>query len=286
MKKWSLYFVVAVLSILLVACGSNDKKANSGDNKTVKVGIRSSEIKTWEYIKKQAAKEDINLKLVVLSAQVDPDQSLADGDIDINAFQHIAYLDLFNQNNKTNIVPIGTTIIAPLGMYSNKYHSLDEVKEGATIAVPNDPSNWGRALLLLQENNLLTVSDDFDGNGGKDRIKDNPKKLKIVPADAATLPRVLEDTDFAIINNGVAVEAGLFLKDAIIHENETAKPFINIIAADKKDADNKIYQKIVEIYQSKETSDFIKKTYNGNYIPVNLTLDELSTWKDAYSQKK
>lgn len=285
MRKMSLYIILGIFAILLAACGNTDGNSKDGKEK-VKIGIRSSEIKTWEYIKTQAAKEDIDLELVQLSAQVDPNQTLADGDIDINAFQHVAYLDLFNKNNKTDIEPIGTTIIAPLGMYSNKYKSLDDIKDGATIAVPNDPSNWGRALLLLQENKSLTVSDDFDGNGGKDRIKDNPKKLKIVPVDGATLPRVMEDTDFAIINNGIAVEAGLYLNDAIIHENETAKPFINVIAANKKDVDNKTYKKIVKIYQSEATSKFIEKTYKGNYIPVQLSLDELSTWKKVYSYNK
>lgn len=285
MRKMSLYIILGILTILLAACGNTDENTKDGKEK-VKIGIRSSEIETWEYVKTQAAKEDIDLELVQLSAQVDPNQTLADGDIDINAFQHVAYLDLFNKNNKTDIEPIGTTIIAPLGMYSNKFKTLDEVKDGATIAVPNDPSNWGRALLLLQENNLLTVSDDFDGNGGKDRIKDNPKKLKIVPVEGATLPRVMEDTDFAVINNGIALEAGLYMKDAIIHENETAKPFINVIAANKKDVDNKTYKKIVKIYQSEATSKFIEKTYKGNFLPVQLTLDELSTWKKVYSYNK
>lgn len=280
MKKWQLSIVFVFIAILLVACGKSEAK-----DKTVKIGIRSSELKTWEYVKKQAAKENINIKLVNFSAQYDPDQALAEHEIDLNAFQHVAYLDLFNQKNKTDIVPIGTTIMAPLGLYSKKYHSIDDIKDGAQIAVPNDPSNWGRALLLLQENGLLTVTDNFDGNGGEDRIKDNPKHLKIVPVDAATTPRVMEDTDFAIINNGIAVEAGLLLKDAIIYESKTAKPFINVIAANKKDANNKVYKKIVDIYQRKETAKYIEKTYSGNFIPVKMSLDELSTWKDAYKAK-
>ena len=150
----------------------------------MKVGIRASELKTWEYLKEKAKKEGIELGLVNFSSAYDPDQALAEGDIDINAFQHVAYLDSFNAKNHTDIVPIGTTIIAPLGLYSNKYKSLDEIPNGAQIAVPNDPSNWGRALLLLQEAGLLTVVDNFDGNGGEDKIKDNPKKIEIVPVDA------------------------------------------------------------------------------------------------------
>lgn len=281
MKKLLNLFFLLLLFFTLSACSD---EANSESK--VKVGIRSSEIKTWEFVKEQAKKEGINIELVTLSAQVDPNQVLSDGDIHINAFQHVAYLDTFNKKNGTNIQPIGTTIIAPMGLYSNKYDSIDDMKEGATIAVPNDPSNWGRALMLLQEHGLITLTDDFDGNGGEDRIKDNPKNLKIVPVESATAPRVMEDTDFAIINNGVALEAGLYLKDAIIHENETAKPFINVIAAKSEDVDNKTYKKIVDIYQSEEVTNFIKETYKGNFIPVKMSLEELSNWKEAYSSKK
>lgn len=281
MKKLLNLFFLLLLFFTLSACSD---EANSESK--VKVGIRSSEIKTWEFVKEQAKKEGINIELVTLSAQVDPNQVLSDGDIHINAFQHVAYLDTFNKKNGTNIQPIGTTIIAPMGLYSNKYDSIDDMKEGATIAVPNDPSNWGRALMLLQEHGLITLTDDFDGNGGEDRIKGNPKNLKIVPVESATAPRVMEDTDFAIINNGVALEAGLYLKDAIIHENETAKPFINVIAAKSEDVDNKTYKKIVDIYQSEEVTNFIKETYKGNFIPVKMSLEELSNWKEAYSSKK
>jgi len=130
------------------------------------------------------------------------------------------------------------------------------------------------------------LTDDFDGRGGVDKIKENPKNLEIIPVDGATTPRVMEDTDFAIINNGIALEAGLYLSDAIIHESETAKPFINVIAARNEDKDHPLYKKIVEIYQSEEVSQFIKKNYKGNFIPVQLSLEELATWKEAYSSKK
>ncbi|MFJ7839806.1 MetQ/NlpA family ABC transporter substrate-binding protein [Lysinibacillus sphaericus] len=277
MKK--IQYIIGLLSLLflLVAC------TKAEENDVVKVGIRSSEIKTWEYIKEQAAKENIHLELVTFSAQYDPNQALAEGEVDINAFQHVAYLNLFNENNGTDLQAIGTTIMAPIGLYSNKYKRIEDIKDGAKIAVPNDPSNWGRALLLLQEYDLLTVTDNFDGNGGEDRIQDNPKNLTIVPVDGATTPRVMEDTDFAVINNGVAVEAGLLLKDAIIHENETAKPFINVIVAKPEDKDNAKFKKIVEIYQRKETADFVSNISKGNYIPVNMPLDELATWKTFYS---
>ncbi|QDQ03290.1 MetQ/NlpA family ABC transporter substrate-binding protein [Lysinibacillus fusiformis] len=272
-------YIIGLLTLLflLVAC------AKAGEKDVVKVGIRSSELKTWEYIKEQAAKEDLELELVTFSAQFDPNQALEEDEVDINAFQHVAYLNLFNTNNNTDLQAIGTTIMAPIGLYSNKYSTLADIKEGAKIAVPNDPSNWGRALLLLQEYDLLTVTDDFDGNGGEDRIKDNPKNLTILPVEGATTPRVMEDADFAVINNGVAVEAGLLLKDAIIHENETAKPFINVIVAKAEDNDKATLKKIVDIYQREDTANFITDISKGNYIPVKLSLEELATWKQFYS---
>lgn len=281
MKKIVNILILLLVIIALTACNEEESSQNN-----IKVGIRSSEIKTWEVVKEQAKKEGIEIELVILSAQVDPNQVLSDGDIDINAFQHIAYLNSFNTSNGTNIKPIGTTIIAPIGLYSKKHDSINDIQDGTKIAVPNDPSNWGRALLLLQEYGLITVTDNFDGNGGVDRIKDNPKNLEIIPVDSATTPRVMEDIDFAVINNGVAVEAGLYLTDAIIHESETAKPFVNIIAANSEDADTELYKKIVEIYKGEEVTNFIKETYKGNFIPVQLTLEELSTWKETYTLKK
>ncbi|MFJ7972481.1 MetQ/NlpA family ABC transporter substrate-binding protein [Psychrobacillus sp. NPDC096389] len=278
MKKWSLAFVL-IISLLLGACGNKDVDS------VIKVGIRSSEIKTWEYIKEKAADKGIELELVNFSAQYDPNQALAEEEVDINAFQHLAYLNLFNENQKTDLQAIGSTIMAPIGLYSNQYKSLEEIPNGAQIAVPNDPSNWGRALMLLQEAGFLTVTDDFDGNGGADRIKDNPKNIEIVPVDGATTPRVMEDTAASIINNGVAVEAGLLLKDALIHESKTAIPFVNVIVAKPEDVENETLKEIVKIYQSEETANFITETYNGNYIPVILTSDEIKNWKEAYIAK-
>jgi len=283
MKK-PIFLLLLLFILVITGCSNSSSSANSKEAK-IKVGIRSSELRTWEFIKEKAKKQGLDIELVNFSSAYDPNQALAEGEIDVNAFQHVAYLDSFNQKNGTDIVPIGTTIIAPLGLYSEKYKSLKDIPNGAQIAVPNDPSNWGRALVLLQEANLITVVEGFDGNGGEDKIKSNPKNLKIVPVDSASTPRVMQDTAASIINNGVAVEAGLSLKDALIHENKTAKPYINVIAARKKDQDKVYLKKLVKVYQSKSTAAFIKKTYKGNYIPTFISLKELNTYKDTYKTK-
>ncbi|RLL43944.1 MetQ/NlpA family ABC transporter substrate-binding protein [Oceanobacillus piezotolerans] len=280
MRKW-IFPIFLVFGVLLVAC-STDTSVETEQTK-VRVGIRSSELRTWEYVKEQASKEGIEIEIVNFSSAYDPNQALIEGDIDINAFQHVAYLDSFNENTNSEIVPIGTTIIAPLGLYSSKYEAVSDIPDGAQIAVPNDAPNWGRALLLLQEAGLLTVVADFDGLGGKDKIKDNPKNIEIVPVDSANTPRVMEDTAGSIINNGVSLEAGLTLKDALIYENQTSKPYINVIAARKQDKENETFQKIVKIYQSDNTATFIEETYKGNYLPTSITLEELSTYKETYS---
>ncbi|MED3725986.1 MetQ/NlpA family ABC transporter substrate-binding protein [Priestia filamentosa] len=275
MKK-GLGWIVAFLLCMGFLIGCQEKTASTSEQ-TIKVGIRTSELKTWEFIKSKAKEEGLNIDIVTFTAAVDPNQALSEGDIDVNAFQHVAYLNTFNEKNHTDIVPIGTTIIAPLGLYSNKYKDLKQLPNGAKIAVPNDQSNWGRALVLLQEANLLTVVDDFDGNGGEDKIKKNPKNLEIIPVDSATTPRVMEDVDASIINNGVAVEAGLGLKDALVHESKTAKPYINVIAARKEDQNNETYKKLVHLYQSDEVADYIEKTFNGNYLPTFIPLKEIKS---------
>ncbi|MED4067904.1 MetQ/NlpA family ABC transporter substrate-binding protein [Priestia megaterium] len=283
MKK-PIFLLLLLFILVITGCSNSSSSANSKEAK-IKVGIRSSELRTWEFIKEKAKKQGLDIELVNFSSAYDPNQALAEGEIDVNAFQHVAYLDSFNQKNGTDSVPIGTTIIAPLGLYSEKYKSLKDIPNGAQIAVPNDPSNWGRALVLLQEADLITVVEGFDGNGGEDKIKSNPKNLKIVPVDSASTPRVMQDTAASIINNGVAVEAGLSLKDALIHENKTAKPYINVIAARKKDQDKVYLKKLVKVYQSKSTAAFIKKTYKGNHIPTFISLKELNTYKDTYKTK-
>jgi len=269
-----------IVLLLFVGCSG---KGDAADDETIRVGIRSSELKTWEYMEEKASEEGLDIELVQFSSAYDPNDALNDGEIDANAFQHIAYLDTFNEKTGSDIVPIGTTIIAPLGIYSDEYTSVEEIPDGTQIAIPNDQSSWGRALLLLQKANLITVVDDFDGIGGEDKVKDNPKNLDLIPVDGFQTPRSMEDTGVAVIVNGIAVEAGLTLQDAILHESETAKPYINIIAARSEDKDDEKLQRLVELYQSESTKEFIEETFGGNYLPTFITLEELATYKETYS---
>ncbi|MED4782381.1 MetQ/NlpA family ABC transporter substrate-binding protein [Brevibacillus choshinensis] len=279
MKKFAILLVFVILAGLAAGC------AKTEESKGLKIGIRGSESRTWEFVKEQAQKQGLNIELVQFNANVNPNTVLLEGDIDANAFQHVAFLDQFNTKNKSEIVPVGSTIIAPLGIYSDKFKKIEEIPDNAKIAVPNDDSNWGRSLVLLQEAGLIKVVDHFDGFGGADKIKENPKNLEIVPVDGATTPRVMKDVAASIINNGVAVEAGFLLKDSIFHESQTAKPYINVIATTKQNENREDLKKLVHVYQSKEVSDFITKTYQGNYIPTQVTVEELKNFKSAYASK-
>ncbi|MEW9701123.1 MetQ/NlpA family ABC transporter substrate-binding protein [Paenibacillus sp. SI8] len=280
MKKISVWLLIAIITVVVAGCGK------SAQQQEIKIGIRGGESRTWDFVKEQAEKEGLKIKVVQFNANVDPNTVLNDGEIDANAYQHVAYLDQFNTKNHTDIVPVGSTIIAPLGIYSDKFKNIKDIPDNAKIAVPNDNSNWGRALLLLQEAGLIKVVDNFNGEGGADKIKENPKHIEIVPIIGANTPRVMKDVAASIINNGIAVEAGLLLKDSLYHESNTAKPYINIIATTKKNENKKEFKKLVDIYQSKAVSDFITETYKGNYIPTKVTVEELKNFKDAYKNNK
>ena len=276
MKKLAIFFLIAIISLVAAGC------ATQAEESRLKIGIRGSESRTWDFVKAQAEKQGLHIEVVQFNANVNPNTVLLEGDIDANAFQHVAFLDQFNTKNNSDIVPVGSTIIAPLGIYSDKYKKIEDIPDNAKIAVPNDDSNWGRSLVLLQEAGLIKVVDNFDGFGGADKIKENPKNLEIVPVEGANTPRVMKDVAASIINNGIAVEAGFLLKDAIFHEKQTAKPYINVIATTKKNENREDLKKLVAIYQSKEVSDFITETYKGNYIPTQVSVEELKNFKDAY----
>ncbi|MFL8936188.1 MetQ/NlpA family ABC transporter substrate-binding protein [Rossellomorea oryzaecorticis] len=277
MKKSISLASIAILLFTLILSGcSGDSASGSGEKETVKVGVNGSGVPIWEYMKEKAAKEGIEIEIVEFADYVRPNQALADGDIDLNAFQTISYFDSFVEEHNLDLVPIGSTIIAPMGIYSEKYKSVDDLPNGSKVALPQEATNMGRALLLLQEAGLIQLKEGFDQSQGLDAIKENPKNLEFTPVVAAQTPRVLPDVAASIINNGVAVEAGLVpVDDSIYIEGAESKPYINIIAAQEKDKDNKTYKKIVELYQEDDVAEHIKKTYKDSLIPTFVPVSEL-----------
>ncbi|MDN4075564.1 MULTISPECIES: MetQ/NlpA family ABC transporter substrate-binding protein [Fictibacillus] len=274
MKKYSLIILVigVLMSAFLSGCSGGDEKGLE----KVKIGISGSDSDVWKYIAQKAEKEGIDLEIVEFSDYVRPNQALADGDIDANAFQTISYFNAFKKEHKLDLAPIATTVIAPMGVYSQKYKDVKDIPAGSTIALPNEATNMGRALLLLQSAGLIKLEKNFDGNGDLKKVVENKKQLKLKPVVAGQTPRVLPDVAASIINNGVAVDAGMNpKKDSIFLESKTAKPYINIIATRTEDKNKKSLKKIAKIYQSKETAKKINEIYKGATIPTFVPLSEI-----------
>ncbi|MEH7492156.1 MetQ/NlpA family ABC transporter substrate-binding protein [Neobacillus niacini] len=274
MKKLLLSIIIIALAIIGAGCA--EKTSEGKESTTVKLGVSGTDTRIWDFVAKKAEIEGINIEIVSFSDYVAPNTALAEGEIDVNAFQTVAYFDVFIKEHKLDLVPIATTVLAPMGIYSEKYKDVKDIPDGAKIALPNDASNQGRALLLLQEAGLIELPKDFDPNGDLTQIKKNPKNIEFVPVVPAQTPRALPDVAASVINNGIAGDAGLSpLEDAIFAESETATPYLNIIAVQAKDKDNKTYKRIAELYQSEDTAEFIEKEYKGNMIPTFVPLSNI-----------
>ncbi|MFV3130500.1 MetQ/NlpA family ABC transporter substrate-binding protein [Niveispirillum sp. KHB5.9] len=236
---------------------------------TIRIGVTPGpHAQIMEVVKKEAKAQGLDLQVLEFSDYVVPNTALADGDLDANSFQHQPYLDNQITDRGFKLVSVAQTVTFPLGIFSHKAKSLDTLPKGAKIAIPNDPTNGGRALLLLNHEGVIGV----DGKAGlKATILDitqNPKNFKIVELDAAQLPRSLGDVDAAAINGNYALEAGLDpIKDAIAREPANG-PYANIIAIKATDKDKPWVKKLVAIYQSAPVKAFIETTFKGAVVPA------------------
>ncbi|MDS3888116.1 dipeptide ABC transporter glycylmethionine-binding lipoprotein [Staphylococcus hominis] len=266
--------------IVLSAC------SGGGSSKKVTVGVASNDTAAWEKVKELAKKDDIDLEIKHFSDYNVPNKALSDGDIDMNAFQHFAFLNEYKKAHKdAKIEAMSTTVLAPLGIYSKKVKDIKNVKDGAQVMIPNDVSNQARALKLLESAGLIKLKDNFGLSSTTKDIKDNPKHLKIKEVDAQQTARALDDVDISVINNGVATKAGLDAKkDPIYLESSTSeavKPYINLIAVNSKDKDNKTYKKIVDLYHSKEAQEALKKDTKDGEKAVDLSRKEIKDIEDS-----
>lgn len=256
---------------VISGCGGDKKPAASSAavKNEISVGITPGySEQVMEYAAKEAAKQGLTVNIKTFSDYVTPDQALAAGDIDLNSFQHGPFLQAFNEKNGTHLVSIGNTYLAPLRVYSNKITSIKDVPDGAKISIPNDPSNGGRALLLLDHNGLLKLKPGTDPTKATiNDIAENPKKLEIIELEAAQLPRSLDDVTISVINAGYAKSANLDSKKALATEDNTS-PYVNIIAAREQDKDNPTYQKFVKIFQSDNVRKYINDNFSDGLVPA------------------
>jgi D-methionine transport system substrate-binding protein len=199
---------------------------------------------------------------------VTPNTATEDGSVDANYFQNQPYLDDFNKKNGTHIVPVGTVHLEPLGLYSHKVKSADDLKSGATVAVPNDSVNEARALKLLDANGIITLNDGVGNEATPADIAENPKNLEFKELEAAQTPRSLDDVDAAVINGNYAIEADLSpAKDALVLESATDNPYGNFLAVKDGNEDDPRVKKLAKLLTSAEVKKFIEGKYDGSVIP-------------------
>lgn len=267
------------LGLALSACGDdkNDQAKNTENSSPkiteVKLGVVGEHTEEWKLVAQKLEKEGIKLSIVKFADYTLPNRALNDGDIDLNAFQHKAFLEADCKANGYKLSYIADTIISPLGAYSNKIKSIDELKDGDTVALPNDPTNGGRALKLLEKAGVIKLDASKGYLPTVRDVTENSKNIKFYEVDAGNTPSLIPDVAISIINANYATDNGLTPdKDAIYQDTtgviDANNPYINIIAAKTENKDNPVFQKVVKAYQQKDVADKILELYNHSQIPV------------------
>lgn len=268
MKKFlAVLLTGALIAGTLTGCGGSSK-----DDKVIKVAASAtphSEI--LEQVKPILEEQGYDLQVTVFDDYVQPNEVVESGEFDANYFQHIPYLNSFNEEKGTHLVNAGGIHYEPFGIYPGTKASLDEVADGDSIAVPNDTTNEARALLLLQDNGLITLKDDAGLEATVNDIVDNPHNLEIVELEAAQVPRVVGEVAFVVLNGNYALEAGYSVaKDSIAYEStdsEAAKTYVNVIAVKEGNESSAKIKALVEALKSDAIKTYINDTYDGAVIP-------------------
>ena len=257
---------LAALAFPVFANGAQESASN-----VIKVGATPDpHAAMLSQIVDQLAAEGYDLQIVEFTDYVTPNEALASGELDANFFQHLPYLESANAERNYNLVSAGGIHIEPLAVYSDKHSSLDAIPDGATIAIPNDPTNEGRALLLLQSAGLITLSDDAGIEAVPSDIVDNPHSFEFSEIEAASLPRVLDDADAAVINGNYAIPAGLIATRDGLYVEGGDSPYVNVIAVRNGDQDNEAVQALVSALKSDEVAQYVAENYpNGEVILVD-----------------
>ena len=283
MKKFAKIALALAVLVGFSACGAKDnesskdasaetKTEDKAEGTTIKIGVVGEYNEVLEKVIERYEEATGNkVELQKFSDYSQPNEALIAGDIDLNAYQHHKFLDEFNESKGSDLISIGDTMLAPMGLYSEKIKSIDELEDGAKVAIPNDPTNGSRALFLLQEAGLIKVDGQAGDLIGVDKVTDNPKNLEIIEMDASTTPRSLEDVDIAAVNDTFALDSGLDKEKSVFVEDpksESVKEFINLIAARKEDENKEAYKEFVKYYQTEETKKDMEEITKGAWLPA------------------
>lgn len=268
-KKGFLGLTLAVGLLVTTACGTDASKAE--ETEPIKIGVVGEVNEVWDFVKEKLAADGVEIELIKFSDYATPNVALAEGELDLNSFQTKIFMDSFNEDHGENLVAIADTVIAPLGIYSSSIQDISEIKENDVIAIPNDVSNEGRALLLLQTAGLIEVDPSKGQIPVVEDITSNPLNLTFETLDSSQTARALDDVTASVINSGMAVDAGFIpTEDAVFLEpvTESSDPYYNAIVSRDEDKDNEVFQKIIEAYQAEDTKEVIAETSKGSSIPV------------------
>lgn len=271
-------FIVGALS----GCGSakkedsttteNTAKTEDSSTKVIKVAASTTpHAEILNQAKSILAEKGYDLQITEFADYVQPNEVVESGDYDANYFQHIPYLDSFNEEKGTHLVNAGGIHYEPFGIYPGTKKSLDEIADGDTVAVPNDTTNEARALLLLQDNGIITLKEGAGLEATVNDIEENPHNIKIVELEAAQVARVVGENAFVVLNGNYALEAGFSVKkDALAYEtsdSEAAKTYVNIIAVKEGNENDEAIKALVEVLKSEDIKNYIEETYDGAVIP-------------------
>lgn len=267
MKKLTALTLAAVL-----AAGTFSVNVFAEEDKTITVAASATpHAEILEQAKPLLEEQGYDLEVTVFEDYILPNNVVESGEFDANYFQHIPYLNSFNEEHGTHLVDAGDIHYEPFGIYPGKKDNLDDLEEGDTIAVPNDTTNEARALLLLQDNGVIKLKDGVGLEATVTDIEENPKGVEIVELEAAQVPRVVEEMAFVVLNGNYALQAGFSVaKDSIAYEaadSEAAKTYVNLIAVKEGNEGSEKIKALVDVLKSQEIKDYITETYDGAVIP-------------------
>lgn len=258
---------ILVQSAIALVLASSFSGSLLAQDKPLKIGVTAGpHAQIFEQVKKVAEKDGLKIQIVEFSDYIQPNAALAAGDLDANSYQHKPFLDQQVKDRGYKIVLAAYTVNFPIGIYSKKVRNLKDLKEGARFGIPNDPTNGGRVLLLLQEKGLIKLKPEAGLKATPLDVIDNPKKIKFVELEAAQLPRTLDDLDASAVNTNFALLAGLNpAKDAIALE-AAKSPYVNLLAVREQDKDKPWVAKLVKAYHSEEIRKFIETEFKGSVL--------------------
>ncbi|UUX33127.1 MetQ/NlpA family ABC transporter substrate-binding protein [Fundicoccus culcitae] len=273
MKKFLTSLAAVALSVFSVGQVALAQDAGEFDGESLTVGVASDyEQEVWDVVVELAAAEGIEVEIVLFTDYVQPNIALQDGSVDLNAFQHVAFLNEWNEANDGDLTPLGFTYVAPLRAYSDSLASLDDLQDGDVVAIPNDPTNGGRALIALEQAGVIEVDDAVGILPTVDDVTVNDLNLQFEELEAAQLPNVLPDVAVAFINNNFALDFGLTVDDAIFSDGDDietlAADYKNVIATRAADVENPLYQHIVSLYQSDAVAEKLAEVSAGADLPA------------------